>query len=85
MGKKKIMNLYNLDHVSGIASTLLSTVAFVIALFLTPLTKVLPEEIGLPIFIIFFPTTIIFASLGVILGGLGLTSASKPFHLVGGL
>lgn len=77
------MKSYTLYKINNIASIALSSMALVMGLILTPLIKVLPEAIGLPLFIILLPCTIIFASLGIIFGGLSLTDEQKSPRFVG--
>lgn len=77
------MKSYTLANISGIVSVILSSLSFIIALIIVPLVRVLPEVIGLPLFMILMPSIVVCALTGMILGGLGLTRETKRPYLSG--
>ena len=74
------MKSYTFANMSGSASVILSGLSLIIALVIVPLVRVLPEVIGLPIFMILMPTMVVCALTGMILGGIGLTrERTRPY------
>ena len=77
------MKSYTFANMSASASVILSSLSFITALMIVPLVRILPESIGLPIFMILTPVMVVCALTGMILGGLGLTRETKRPYLSG--
>lgn len=76
------MQSVTLNTISSLASIAFSSLALIMGLLLA-VVKLLPEEIGLPLFMILLPCTLIFATMSILLGGLSSTSEQKSLPLMG--
>jgi hypothetical protein len=65
------------------ASIIISTISFIFLLLLIASGFVMPEHIGLPIFMFALPTMVLSGTIGIILGSRGLQSAERRLHLWG--